>query len=139
MPMTGPESSSRRALIRGCWLKQATRKASYFEAMGMIARIAAAEERTPSRWPSMADGAGCGDVKPVTVQCGGSVSWRERRQASVMDEVPFGFMRRILIVLVEVPVTDGSEIDSAIFRGRKGVVLMSRREIKDEKSKQSNE
>jgi len=74
MPITGPESSSRKALIRGCWLKQATRKASYLDAIGMIARIAAAEERTPSRWPSMAEGAGFGDVKPVTVQCGGRVS-----------------------------------------------------------------
>jgi hypothetical protein len=47
-------------------------------------------------------------VKPVTVQCGGRVAERERRQASVMEEVPLGFMRRILISLVDVPVTEGS-------------------------------
>lgn len=56
-------------------------------------------------------------MKPVTVQCGGRVSWRDLRQASVMEDVPLGLMRRMLIVLVDDPVTDGSEIDSANFRG----------------------
>lgn len=48
-------------------------------------------------------------MKPVTVQCGGRVTERERRQASVMLAVPLGFMRRMLIALVEVPVTEGKE------------------------------
>ena len=68
MPITGPDNSSRRAGMRGCALKQATRKASYAEAMGTTALIAAAAERTPSRCPSMAEGVGWGVVKPVTVQ-----------------------------------------------------------------------
>lgn len=76
--------------------------------MGEMARMAAAAERTPSRWPSIAEGEGWGDVKPVTVQFGGSVCSRERRQAAVMEGVLFGFMRRMLICLVEVPVMDGS-------------------------------
>jgi hypothetical protein len=50
----------------------------------------------------------------VTVQCGGSVDSNDRRHASVIKEVPLGFIRRILIALVEDPVTDGSNIGSAI-------------------------
>jgi len=33
---------------------------------------------------------------------------RDRRQASVIDEVPLGLMSRMLMALVEVPVTEGS-------------------------------
>lgn len=33
----------------------------------------------------------------------------DRKHASVMEDVPLGFMRRMLMTLVEVPVTDGSE------------------------------
>lgn len=47
-------------------------------------------------------------MKPVTVQYGGRVCSNDRRQASVMDEVPLGLMRRILMTLVEEPVTEGS-------------------------------
>lgn len=47
-------------------------------------------------------------MKPVTVQCGGRVCSSDRRQASVMDEVPLGLMRRILMALVDEPVTEGS-------------------------------
>lgn len=59
-------------------------------------------------------------MSPVTVQCGGRVVSRERRHASVMEDVPLGLINKILIVLVDVPVTEGN---SAIFRGkvRKGV------------------
>src|SRR6187402_3927092 len=103
IPMTGPETSSRRALIRGWALKQATRNASYLEAMGATARMAAAAESTPSRWPSIADGVGWGDVKPVTVQYGGKVSSRDLRQASVIEEVPLGLINSILITLVDDP------------------------------------
>jgi len=42
------------------------------------------------------------------VQCGGSVGSNERRQASVIDDVPLGFMSRIWIVFIDEPVTDGS-------------------------------
>ena len=55
-------------------------------------------------------------MKPVTVQCGGRVGWRDRRQASVMDEVPLGLMRRMLIFLVDDPVTEesvGKDISAA--------------------------
>jgi hypothetical protein len=82
--------------------------------MGITARAAAAAERTPSRWPSIAEGVGCGAVKPVTVQYGGSVVSNDRKHASVIEEVPLGFMRSMLIVLVEEPVTDGSSDDSDI-------------------------
>lgn len=47
-------------------------------------------------------------MKPVTVQYGGRVGANDRRQASVMDEVPLGLIRRILMGFVEVPVTEGS-------------------------------
>ena len=50
---------------------------------------------------------GCGAVKPATVQCGGSVGSRDRRQASVIEDVPFGLMRSIDIALVEEPVMEG--------------------------------
>jgi hypothetical protein len=108
IPITGPESSSLRALMRGWALKQATRKASYLEAIRITARAAAAAENTPSRWPSIAEGVGCGAVKPVTVQYGGNVVSKDRRQASVIEDVPLGFIRRMLIDLVEDPVTEGS-------------------------------
>lgn len=84
--------------------------------MGTTARIAAAAERTPSRCPSIADGVGCGVVKPVTVQYGGNVSSKERRQAFVIDEVPFGFMSSMLMARVDFPVMDGSVIDSDIMK-----------------------
>jgi len=102
--------------MSGWALKQATRNASYLDAIGTTARIAAAAERTPSRWPSIAEGPGYGEVKPVTVQYGGRVGSKERRQPSVIEDVPLGFMRRILMILVEEPVIHGSEIDSDIYR-----------------------
>ncbi len=62
----------------------------------------------------MAEGVGCGAVKPVTVQYGGNVACNDCRQASVIEAVPLGFMRRILTALVDDPVTEGS---SLIFQG----------------------
>ena len=38
----------------------------------------------------------------------------ERRQASVMDEVPLGFMSRTLMGLVDDPVTEGSGVGADI-------------------------
>jgi hypothetical protein len=61
-------------------------------------------------------------VKPVTVQWGGRVDSRDRRQASVMDEVPLGFMRRILMVLFDDPVTDGRGKDSVMSKDEKGEI-----------------
>jgi len=55
-----------------------------------------------------------------------------------MDEVPLGFMSRMLIVLVEFPVTDGSEMESAIFQGPKRGMLISRRDVRDGDSKTPN-
>lgn len=52
----------------------------------------------------------------MTVQCGGRVCSNDRRQASVIDEVPLGFMRRMLMALVDEPVIEGS---SAIGRKRR--------------------
>jgi len=53
----------------------------------------------------------------VTVQYGGRVVSKDLKQASVIEEVPFGLMRRMLIVLVDEPVTEeregGSESDMA--------------------------
>jgi hypothetical protein len=45
----------------------------------------------------------------VTVQCGGNVVSSERRHASVIEDVPFGFMRRMLMAFVENPVTEGRD------------------------------
>ena len=53
----------------------------------------------------------------MTVQWGGKVGSRERRQASVIDDVPFGFIRRMLMERVDEPVTDMRAGDSAILRG----------------------
>ena len=55
-------------------------------------------------------------MNPVTVQEGGRVVSSERRQESVIEEVPLGLMRRTLITLVDVPVIDGRArgMDSAI-------------------------
>lgn len=75
----------------------------------MTARREAAAERTPSRCPSMADGLGCGAVKPVTVTKGGRLCSRERRQADVMLAVPLGLMRRIEIGLELMPVIEGRD------------------------------
>ncbi len=83
------------------------RKASYCDDIGATARTAAADESTPSRWPSMAEGVGWGDVNPVTVQWGGSVVSRERRHASVIEDVPLGLTRRMLMACFEDPVTEG--------------------------------
>ncbi len=55
----------------------------------------------------MADGEGLGPVKPLTVQCGGRVCSKERRQLSVMKEEELGFTKRICIFLLEVPVIEG--------------------------------
>jgi len=55
----------------------------------------------------MADGEGLGPVKPLTVQCGGRVCSKERRQLSVMKEEEFGFTKRMCICLVDVPVIEG--------------------------------
>jgi len=63
----------------------------------------------------MTDGAGCGEVKPDTVQYGGRVPSSDLKQALVMDDVPFGLIRRILISLVEVPVIVGKP-DMACLR-----------------------
>ena len=59
----------------------------------------------------MAEGVGLGDVNPVMAHLGGSVVSSERRQASVMEDVPFGFMRRMLMAFVEEPVTEGRDED----------------------------
>jgi hypothetical protein len=49
-----------------------------------------------------------GAVKPWTVTWGGSVLAMLRRQASVMEGVEFGLMRRIEMGCVEDPVTDNN-------------------------------
>lgn len=53
-------------------------------------------------------------MKPYTVTCGGSVSATLRRQASVMDGVQLGLMRRMEMGRVEVPLTDGSATDDMV-------------------------
>ena len=57
----------------------------------------------------MAEGVGWGDVNPVTVQWGSSVVSNERRRAFVIENVPLGFMRRMLMAFVEDPVTEGKD------------------------------
>lgn len=49
------------------------------------------------------------------------MSSRDRRHASVIDDVPLGFMRRMLMVLVDFPVTDGRDSCSDMAWG--GVVF----------------
>lgn len=47
----------------------------------------------------------------MTVTYGGSVGSRDLRQASVIEGVPFGLMRRTLILRAEEPVMLGSSED----------------------------
>ena len=75
---------------------------------GRRARKEAAAERTASAWPSMAEGAGWGAVKPVTVTSAGTVAARECKHAAVMLGVLLGFTRRMEIWREEVPVIEGS-------------------------------
>lgn len=79
--------------------------------IGCSARKQSAAERTASARPSMAVGAVAGAVKPWTVTWGVSVLEILRRQASVMEGVELGLMRRIEIGRVEDPVTDGNIFD----------------------------
>lgn len=58
----------------------------------------------------MAVGAVEGAVKPVTDMEVGRVEAREERQAVVMEGVELGFMRRMEMALVEVPVMEGKEV-----------------------------
>lgn len=55
----------------------------------------------------MAEGAGCGAVKPATVTEGGRVGAREARQDRVIEAVELGFMRRMEMGWVVVPVMVG--------------------------------
>ena len=50
-------------------------------------------------------------MNPVTVQWGGSVVSNERRHTSVIEDVPFGFMRSMLMAFVEDLVTEGRDGD----------------------------
>jgi len=59
-------------------------------------------------------------VNPVIVQCGGKVASNERKHASVIEEVPFGLMRSMLMDLVDDPVTEGRDIESDISTRDKG-------------------
>lgn len=59
---------------------------------------------------SMAVGAVAGAVKPVTDMEAGRVGAREERQAVVMEGVELGFMRRMEMALVEVPVMEGKGV-----------------------------
>jgi hypothetical protein len=55
------------------------------------------------------------------VQCGGSVVSKERRHASVIEEVPLGLMRRIWMRLVDFPVTDArGEAELDIWNENRG-------------------
>jgi hypothetical protein len=45
---------------------------------------------------------------------------RDRKQASVIEEVPLGFMRSILIDLVEDPVTEERGSESAMTGNKRG-------------------
>lgn len=58
----------------------------------------------------MAVGAVGGAVKPVTFTDVGRVERREERQAVVMEGVELGFMRRMEMGVVGVPVMEGREV-----------------------------
>ena len=93
--------------------------------MGCSARKQSADERTASARPSMAVGAVPGAVNPWTVTWGGSVLEMLRRQASVMEGVEFGLIKRIEMGLVEDPVTEGNIFDLVLYEldGRAGSLL----------------
>ena len=73
----------------------------------------------------MAEGAGAGAVKPVTVTEGGSVAAREVRHAVVMCGVELGLMRRMEMGGRGVPVMVGRAggvggVDMVVFAGGDG-------------------
>ena len=63
---------------------------------GMRARAQAADERTASKWPSIADGARFGGpVNECSVTSEGRVGVTEETQAAVMERVALGLTRRM--------------------------------------------
>lgn len=63
----------------------------------------------------MAEGAGCGAVKPATVTEGGRVRAREARQDLVIEAVALGFMRRMEMGWAVVPVMVGRGLQSMVM------------------------
>jgi hypothetical protein len=100
MPIMGHEKSSRRAGMSGCAEKQVTSIASTSfirveKSREQRARIHASEDKIASVADSIAEGEGCGAVKPVTVQSGGREDLTVETQAAVIVGVEFGFIRRM--------------------------------------------
>lgn len=63
----------------------------------------------------MAEGAGCGAVKPETVTEGGRVGAREARQDRVIEAVALGLMRRMEMGWVVVPVMVGRALEAMVM------------------------
>jgi hypothetical protein len=100
MPIMGHEKSSRRAGMSGCAEKQATSIASTSfireeKSREQRARIHASEDKIASVADSIAEGEGCGAVKPITVQSDGREDLTVETQAAVIVGVEFGFIRRM--------------------------------------------
>jgi hypothetical protein len=100
MPMMGHEKSSRSAGMSGCAEKQATSIASTSfirveKSSEQRARIHASEDKTASVADSIAEGEGCGAVKPIMVQSEEREDLIVETQAAVIVGVEFGFIRRI--------------------------------------------
>lgn len=86
--------------MSGCAEKQATSIAEKVAVAAALAgearaRMHASDERIASVADSIAEGEGCGAVKPVRVQFGGREGMSVLTQAEVMDGVELGLMRRI--------------------------------------------
>lgn len=79
--------------------------------MALSALIHSAVDSIASVWDSIAEGAGCGAVKPWTVTSGGKLGAIAFKQAIVIYSVEFGFISRMLILhSLEVPDTLGSVV-----------------------------
>jgi hypothetical protein len=103
IPMMGNVKSSRSAEMSGCAEKQATSAASTYSiqverSREQRARIHASEDKIASVADSIAEGEGCGAVKPITVQPDGREDLTVETQAAVIVGVEFGFTRRILML-----------------------------------------
>lgn len=62
----------------------------------------------------MAEGAGCGAVKPATVTEAGRVGAREARQDRVIEAVALGLMRRMEMGWAVVPVMVGRALEAMV-------------------------
>lgn len=86
--------------MSGCAEKHATSMAAYVSLVAscLRTRMHRSAERMASVADSMAEGDGCGAVKPTTVQSSGRDEVKVDKHAAVMLGVELGLTRRMVIL-----------------------------------------